>query len=261
MSRNEFPRMYELRDKINSPDSLNPYWKDLDITFQNPIMGPQMRRASRPIEAALQSLDSDAWEFLKNEAAPCLTEWDEKNARGQEQLINILNQARAYSFLREIGCLNIHFIPRSKKKNEETPDLEGTLGHIKVICEVKTINISDDEAGDRRERSRGFSPKPIQPARKLKQGFWDKISKDLTKAKSQIEAYDSGNETRHIVYIILNFDDKWEDRKEEYYQEIDDFLSKNIFQGIEIVFHNQRTVSNEVITMKNAIVFNEPEYS
>ncbi len=261
MLRKEFPRMYELRDQIKSPDSLNPFWKDLDVTLQDPVKGSVMRRASRPIEAALQSLDSDAWEFMKNEAAAHLSKWDEKNARGQEQLINIMNQARAYYFLiREIGCSDIHFIPRSPTEGIKTPDIECALGHIKVICEVKTINISKKEALIRRDMSRGFSPRRIQPQDKLEQGFFNKLKDDLTIAKDQIETYAAGNKTRSLVYIILNFDDKWEDRKEEYYQQIDDFLSKDIIQGIEIVFHNRRTVSNEVITMKNATVFNEPEY-
>jgi hypothetical protein len=260
MFRKEFPRMYELRDPIKSPDSLNPFWKDLDVTFQDPVKGSVMRRASRPIEAALQSLDSDAWEFLKNEAAGHLTKWDEKNARGQQQLIDILNQARAYYYLNEIGCSDIHFISRSRKEGIKTPDLEGIFGDIKIICEVKTINISKNEAEIRREMSRGFSPRPIRPQAKLEQGFFNKLRDDLTIAKSQIEAYAAGNKTRALVYIILNLDNMWEDYKEEDYKEIDDFLSKNIIQGIEIVFHNRRTVSNEIITMKNATVFNEPEY-
>lgn len=257
MFREEFHRLYELRDRIKSPDSLNPFFEDLDINLQN----PQKRIRCCPYEDALQSLDSGSWEFLKNKAANPLTKWDEKNARGQQQLIDILNEALAYSFLkREIGCSDINFIPKSKENKIETPDLEGRLGHIKVICEVKTINISDDEALTRREMSLSCHPRCDQPPCKLEQGFWDKLRKDLTKAKSQIEAYDSGNETRHMVYIITNFDDMWEYHKEEYYQEIDDFLSKDIIQGIEIVFHNRRTVSNEVIIMKNATVFNEPEY-
>ncbi|MCX5889257.1 MAG: hypothetical protein NTY36_07375 [Deltaproteobacteria bacterium] len=262
MFRNEFPRGYELRDQIKSQDSLNPFWKDLDETFQNPIMGPGKRRKFRPIEAALQSLDSGAWEFLKNKVANLLAKWDEKNARGQQQLIDILNEAFAYSFLKsEVGCSDIKFIPQSDINGKETPDLEGRLGHIKVISEVKTINISDDEALIRREMSLRFRPRCGQPSCKLEEAFFEqKLSKPLKKAKDQIQSYDPSNEARHIVYIIPNFDDMWETQKEEYFQQIDDFLYNNMINGIEIVFHNRRSVSNEIITMKNAIVFNEPEY-
>jgi hypothetical protein len=256
MFRNEFPRMYEVRD-IKSPDSLNPFWKNLDVNLQNSVK----RIRCCPYEDALQSLDSAAWEFLKNKVANPLTKWDEKNARGQQQLIDILNEALAYSFLkRKIGCSDIHFIPESEINGIETPDLEGRLGDIKVICEVKTINISDDEALTRREMSLSFRLRCDQPSRELEEAFFKKLSDKLAKAKNQIQAYDSRNEARHIVYIIPNFDDMWETHKEEYFQKIDDFLSKDIIQGIEIVFHNRGTVSNEVITMKNATVFNEPQY-
>jgi hypothetical protein len=258
MFRNEFPKMYELLDQIQPPDSLNPFWKDFDDKLQHGFW----RMKCRPYENALQSLDSAKWEFLKNKISKHLTMWDKKNERGQQQLMDMLNEVLAYSFLkRESGCSDIHFIPESKKSGIESPDLEGRLGDTNVICEIKTINISDDEAFIRREMSTRFCFRCGQSQPKLAQGFWDKLSKDLTKAKSQIEAYDSSNEPRHIVYIIINFDDMWEYRKEEYYQQIDDFLSKNIIQGIEIVFHNKRTVFDEIITMKDAIVFNEPEYS
>jgi hypothetical protein len=254
MFREKLPRMYELRDHIESPDSLNPFWKNLDVNLQN----EGKRIKCLPYEDALQSLDETAWEFIKKEATIKLTKWDEKNARGQQQLFDILNQAMAYKYLlREIGCSNIRFIPRSSKI--KTPDLEGILWHINVICEVKTINISENEAFTRREMSSG-RPRCDQPPRKLDQAFWDKLWDTLVKAKKQIETYASGNGRRNIVYIFINFDDMWDTYREQYFQEIDDFLSSNIIQGIEIVFHNQRTVSNEIITMKNATVFNEPEY-
>ncbi len=263
MFRKKFPRMYELRDQIKSPDSLNPFWKDLDDNLQN----EGKRIKCLPYEDALQCLDSAAWEFIKEEATIKLTKWDEKNARGQQQLFDLLNEAMAYKYLlKEIGCLDIRFIPRSSKKTTplKTPDLEGTLEHIKVICEVKTINISDDEALTRREMSSGFRPRCNEPPEKLGQAFCKKLTDKLAIAKKQIEKYIEkyaiGNDTRNIVYIIINFDDMWDTRKEQYFQEIDNYLSTKIIQGIELIFHNKRTISNEIITMKNAIVFNEPEY-
>jgi hypothetical protein len=256
MSRKEFPRMYELRDQIKSPDSLNPFWKDLDVIFQDPVR----RMACRPYEDALQSLDSAGWKFLKNEETPHLTKWNEKNTRGQEQLINLVNQARAYHFLKETGCSDIRFIPRSEKNGIETPDLEGRLGDIKVICEVKTINISDEEALIRREMSISGRPRCDQPQLKLEQGFYKKLKDDFTKAKQQIETYVAGNEAKKLVYIVTNFDDFWGEEKETYYQLIDEYLCDNRIHGIEIVFHNQRTTFHKPITMKYATVFNEPEY-
>jgi hypothetical protein len=256
MFRKEFPRMFELRDQFKPQDPLNSFWRNLDISIQDSVK----RMACRPYEAALQSLDSAAWEFLKKEVSIYLTKWDEKNARGQQQLIDLLNQAMAYNFLKGTGCSDISFIPRSEINRIETPDLEGRLGHIKVICEVKTINISEDEAFIRREMFLSCCPRCDQPQRKLEQGFFNKLKHNITKAINQIEVYAAGNETRDIVYIITNYDDFWGERKEEYYQQIDEYLCDNIIQGIEIVFHNQRTAFHKAITMKYATIFNEPEY-
>jgi hypothetical protein len=248
----EFPRIYELRDQIETPDSPNSCLKNLDALLQDAAM----RRAYRPIEDALQELDSVAWESLRKKASECLTKWDEKKGRGQQQLIDILNEGLAYSFLkREVGCSDIHFIPESKKKGEQTPDLEGALGQIKILCEVKTINASEDEV----VRRRCGHYRHDKPQLKLEQGFFDKLMNDLTKAKKQMEAYAADKEARHIAYIIPNFDDFWGEYKEDYFQQVDQYLCENIIHGIEIVFHNQRIGFHKAITMKCATVFNEPD--
>ena len=248
MFRNEFLRMYELRDQIKNPDSLNQFWKNLDVNIQNIVW----REACRPYEDALKKLDSTAWEFIKKEASVHQNRWDKKKLRGQQPLIDLLNQARAYTYLRGIGCSDIHFIPQSKVKGVKTPDLKGALGEIKVICEVKTINISNDEAL-RRRRGDTVRNEYIP----LEQGFFDKLISDIKEANDQIEAYDIGKQARHIVYIIINFDNFWGEYKEKHFQEIDQYLCENIIHGIEIVFHNQRTAFHRAITMKYATVVNE----
>jgi hypothetical protein len=249
MFRKEFPRIYELRDQIKNPDSPNSCFKNFNEEFQSEAM----RMAFRSREDALQALDSSAWESLKKRASEYLTKWDEKKGRGQQQLIDVLNEALAYSFLKREGCSDIHFIPESAKKGEKTPDLEGTLGQNKVICEVKTINVSEGEA----LRRRGGRYLHDQPQVHLEPGFFGKLMDDITKAKEQMKAHAAGKEGRHIVYIVTNFDDFWGKNKEAYFQEIDQYLCKNIIHEIEIVFYNQRIGSRRDINMKYATVVNE----
>lgn len=253
MPRREFPRTFELRDQFNSQKSLNLFWRNLEISIQESVR----KMAWRPYEAALQSLDEAAWEFLRKEVPIYLTKWDKKNARGQQQLIDLLNQARAYNFLKEIGCSDIRFIPRSKINRIETPDLEGRLGEIKVLCEVKTINVSEDEAFMRREMSISGRPRCAEPQIKLTQGFFNKLEQNIIKAINQIKTYAAGIQTKDIIYIVTNYDDFGGEYKENYYQQIDDYLCDNIIKGIEIVFHNQRTVFHKDIIMKYATVYNE----
>ena len=66
--------------------------------------------------------------------------------RGWQALFDVLNEAKGYNHLSGIGCTNIRFIPVSSVPGQKTPDLSGDLAGARVLCEVKTINISEDEA-------------------------------------------------------------------------------------------------------------------
>ena len=69
---------------------------------------------------------------------------------GWQALFDTLNEGLGYAYLHSIGCTNIAFLPRADKR---TPDLAANPGALRVLCEVKTINVLKDEA-DRRERTR-----------------------------------------------------------------------------------------------------------
>lgn len=118
-------------------------------------------------------------------------------------MLDTLNEAWGYNFLKKIGCLKICFIPPSKINGVKTPDLKASLNHADVICEVKTINPSDDEVLYRNCGSYLSEDAPFT----LNQGFFNKLDCDLKQAEKQCEAYDTCNNARYIVYIVLNFDD------------------------------------------------------
>ena len=255
MFRKDLPRVYELRDQIKEPDTPMAYFQD----FENSLLqSPLKMEKFLKLEKVLQRLDEDSWHFLKNEASEYLEkkiEW-----RGWEQFFNFINQAWGYNYLKDKGCSNIKFIHSSSKRGVESPDLIGVSGKVKFICEVKTMNISDVEAKVRySNRVRIVIQEDIP---RLEQGFFKKLMGYLGKAKQQIKAYELaalevGEKARRIAYIIVNFDDFWGEYKQEYFQQIDQYLSDNSIPGLEIVFHNQRTCFNQIITMECATVFNE----
>ncbi|MGH8471472.1 MAG: hypothetical protein ACREVJ_03220, partial [Gammaproteobacteria bacterium] len=193
----------------------------------------------------------DSWEFLKNEARSYLTTSD-ANGRGWQQLIEILNQAYAHNFLVGAGCSGVRFIPRASQKGRQTPDLEGEVNGRKVLCEVKTINVSDAEVSRRRGVAVGST------ADRLAVPFFNKLMSDLCTAKKQMESYDDSVIVRRIAYIMLNFDDFWGEYKAGYFQQIDQHLADNPVPGLEIVFHNQRTCFHVSVAMRHAAVINEP---
>ncbi len=247
MSREDFPRVYELRDLIEDPRSPSAYFQDFEASVR---AEPLKRQVWLAREQELQRLDADPWRCLKNEAIPYLMKRD-PNGRGWQQLITILNQARAFNYLKSIGCSAIQYVPRAAAQGLDTPDLQGTLDGRMVLCEVKTINVSNQEAFARRDGT----ARAI--AGSLEQGFFNKLTSDLKKAKKQMESYAGANDVRRIAYVICNFDDLFAEYKEGHYRQIDQHLADNPCSEIEIVFHNERTCFHQQIMMRCATVINE----
>jgi hypothetical protein len=200
-------------------------------------------------EKELRGLDVVSWEFLKKESRPYLTRRDQK--RGWHQLFTILNQARAYNYLRDIGCLSVQFIPRATLKGAETPDLQAELNGLRVLCEVKTINVSDEEAVARADFKARMTTGRLEP------GFFKKLTSDLKKAKKQMDTYDPRTNVRRIVYLVVNFDDLLGDCNKQHFKQIDQYLEEIPLPGTEVVFHNQKTPLHKSIAMTAASVVNE----
>jgi hypothetical protein len=90
-----------------------------------------------------------------------------------------------------------------------------------VLCEVKTINISDDEVSARR------APSIVRKgSHRLEGGFFRKLDSTIARAKSQLKSYDPDEEARHLVYINICFDDFFGIYAENHLQEIKDHLLK-----------------------------------
>ena len=238
-----FPRVCELRSLIGDPNNPNAYFRNFDASV---IEEPLRMSAWERREQELQRLDLDAWTFLKAEAQPHLT-LKNMGGRGWQQLIDILNQARAHNYLTSIGCTGVRFIPRTKTK---TPDLEAQLDGLKMLCEVKTLNISEEEVSAR-QKGEGTVSNRLSPA------FFGKLASTLREANSQMEAYDSTGRCKRLTYLIVIFDDLNGDYKEEYYRQIDNYLCANLISEMEIVFHNEKTSIHKEISMASAIVVNE----
>jgi hypothetical protein len=90
----------------------------------------------------------------------------------------ILNGAANY--LTRSGYNQVEFIPRSVVKRQRTPDLCARDGSALVLCEVKTINISEIEAT--RRHTGGVGTTETQ----LSARFFTKLASDLAEAKAQI---------------------------------------------------------------------------
>ena len=247
MCRSDLPRVCELRDLIAQSADLNAYFSDFEPSLQE---YPEKKAVWLAREREFQRLDQAAWDFLKKEALPYLT--SRHLRRGWEQLISTLNLARAFCYLLDIGCANVRFIPRSVEPGIKTPDVEGSFNATKILCVVKTIYISDDEAVRRKTGAVGTTYASLDRA------LLDKIDSTLMSADQQLCAFDSSNAARHIGFVILNFDDSLAEYKVNYYREIDAHLCSQKIPHLEVVFFNQRTALPAKIVMNHASIVNEP---
>lgn len=242
--RQELPRLYELKDCIADPTSSDAYFRSFD---QNLVTSAHVKDLYLRQERVLRELDDTAWKHLKGEARARLTAYD-KRGRGWQQLFDILNEARAYNYLNSVGCKELHFIPRSNRK---TPDLTGSLGLERVLCEVKTIGISNDEAA--------FRKGPIKArsiAASVSPRFMNKLRATIDSAKQQLLEYDDGQACVHLVYLNLSFDDFFAEYKEAYFKQIDDELAQVHVTGVKLVICNEYTTFYKPLKMRFADVDN-----
>jgi hypothetical protein len=239
-----FPRLYEL--KAATPDSSHPdaYFR----CFETNLQSEHVRFVYMQFERPLQSLDADAWSVLKQRVTPLLSA--RSASRGWQKLFDALNEARGYAYLRNLGCNEVAFIKPTKRR---TPDLSARQGGARVLCEVKTINISKEEANRRYATSlghlRAFSV-PIHAA----EGMLSKVSHTLADAIQQLDSEDPSRTARRIVFTVIDFDDSVGDYQPEYFADIDAHLLANPIQSAELVFHPARNLFRRQFIMRAATV-------
>jgi hypothetical protein len=219
----ELRRISQLRDYSVNLNSPKAYFRAGDDKLSN----PHKRNFFVALERELQGLDAEAWEFLKGEALPRLKA--QHSTRGWQQLFDTLNEAKGYNYLVRICCKDIKFIPRAKTNNVQTPDLRGFLGSAPVLCEVKTINVSEDEAN--RLATGGVGTTRLY----LEKEFFDKLSSVIHAAASQLLAFDKDLTRRRIVYVVFNFDDRLHEYADEYQKQIESFIADASLPDVEVV--------------------------
>jgi hypothetical protein len=152
------------------------------------------------------------------------------------------------------GCSGVSFIPRAKQQGQKTPDLQAIENAGKIFSEVKTINISQIEVNRRHTGGVGSTTNVLPDA------LLNKLDATVVSASNQMIAHDLARDVKHIVFIVVNFDDFFSKYKTDYFDQIDCHLGQNQHDNLEIIFFNQRTVFHSSISMRHAHVVNEATY-
>lgn len=240
-----FPRLFELKDADPNPTHPDTYLQHLAERLES----EHIRYHYEKVERALGVLHAEAWRDLKERALPLLTVRDEK--RGWRDLFDTLHEAKGYAFLRSVGCTDVSFIKRQDKK---TPDLSALFGSRCVLCEVKTINISQEEA-DRRDRVHHGEIRAFDVPAHVTLQMVQKVRSTLERAVEQLDHEDPHRTARRIVFTVLNFDDSVCDYQAEYIGDIDAHLLANPIVGAELVFCPASNLfANRRFTMRSATI-------
>ena len=100
-----------------------------------------------------------------------------------------------------------------------------------MICEVKTINTSEDETAARRNPR--FAGTGLV---RLPKEFFEKLKNTLVTAGRQMTCYCLSPETNRIVYVIVNYDDPLHECEREYRAQIDAFMASKPVPGLDVEF-------------------------
>jgi hypothetical protein len=245
------PRIYELKDALVDPSHPDAYFQN----FEEGLAEYKSKlNAFLKLERQLGALDHAAWRDVRDRAAVHLVARQRTNGRGWQALFDVFSEVRAYVYLRDIGCTGIHFIPRGKMR---TPDLGAVHEGHRLLCEVKTINISQDEAERRRRIYHDSAMLAGKTPLQVSDVFLNKLTDTFHSAVGQLDAADPTHEARRVVFTMLHFDDWVGDYQPEYIAQIDQHLLRNPVGGAGLVFCLGSNLFDRSFVMRSAVILSE----
>jgi hypothetical protein len=248
--REMLPRVYELKALLSDPSHPDAYFQDFEDglgKYKTKLI------AFVKLERQLAVLDVEAWSDLKERAAVHLVSQMRGQGRGWQPLFDIFSEARGFGYLLSIGCAGVHFIKRTKGK---TPDLGAVRDGCPVLCEVKTINVSKDEA-EKRQRIHNGEIFASSTSIQVGEGFLAKLTATLEHAVEQLDGRDPERKAQRMIFTVVHFDDWVGDYQREYFAEMDEHLVRNSVAGAELVFCPGSNLFERTFTMRSATVLPE----
>ena len=187
--KDDFPCWYQLYEASEVSHHDN-YFSHMDNARS------EVANASyREWESCFARLDNDSRIQLFRRAASEVTRRDRTSGRHWTSLFGILNEARGYNYLQELGYSKIKFIPRS---SIQTPDIQGSASFGDALLEVKTINKSDvdiSQMGTLQEAHLG-----------LPDGLKQKLASDYKNACNQLNSFPMKDPARRICFFCITLD-------------------------------------------------------
>jgi hypothetical protein len=190
-------------------------------------LNPHKRKQFEDVENTLKRIETSQWLHFKKK----MVRTDQTHPRrGLNQFFEAYNEAEAFSCLQDLGATDIKFVPESQRKS---PDLYAKLGECDLYCEVKTINISDDDADRNAYLHNKVGLLPANYDTNLSEQC-RKIIKCIEAAHTQIDSYDPNAAAVRYLYMVINAENPLAGRPEERLEEIKNFINSESFRPINI---------------------------
>ena len=224
--------MQRVRDLVVRVEAAHPTDDFLSVAMDNLSTSRTARAHYKAYDRALSVMDTVSLEKLYHKAISHFT--DHRRGQLKQGFFNQLNDCFAYRHLINQGCKDVAILDEGKSTQ---PDIFCTSGGAEYFCEVKTIGISDEEAG-RRGSGLAFTAKYHE----LSEGFFRKLNHDIEQANAQIKSRGPNG----LVFIVVTFDDfsttYYQDHRRQLRKFLESHLAKNIYIKAGIV--GTRCVSN-----------------
>ena len=212
--------MRRVRELVTAVNQAYPHDPFFDRFAESCRANPAKTKAYRTYDDAFRLLDSGSWNLLKAKAVAHFR--DHRSGQLKQGFFNQLNEAFAYRHLLRQGFTAVRMLPETGKR---IPDLQYRAGRVRQHCEVKTLNISDEEIS-RRGSGKAFSNVYLR----LGEGFFKKLAASIASARSQIDSQGTGG----LVYVVAVWDDIALDCYRGYRRQLASFARANAIDGVHI---------------------------
>jgi hypothetical protein len=145
-------------------------------------------------EALIQSIDPKSLDIFLRKAAGRVSACSNPE-RGWSQLVESMNEVRAYRYAQALGYTTVRFLD---EQAHPLPDIEASNPTERCLIEVKTIQESDDALKLGGQVQSSASELPIRLKRVIKKRF--------SHATTQIAGHPWAATARKICYMIINLD-------------------------------------------------------
>lgn len=224
--------MQRVRDLVLRVEAEHPTDSFLSVAMDNLSTSRMARAHYQAYDRAFSVMDAVSLDKLYRKAISHFT--DHRPGQLKQGFFNQLNDCFAYRHLIGQGCKDVAILDEGKSRK---PDIFCINAGKEYFCEVKTIGISEEEAG-RRGSGLAFTANYHE----LSDGFFKKLNYDIEQANAQIRSCGPDG----LVFVIVTFDDFSNTYYRQHRKQLQTFLqshsARNIYIKAGIV--GTRSVSN-----------------